>query len=640
MKIQLSLQDQENIHNKVRKEHARAEVHTRSWKEDVKNLSRDYLLPKPWQDKVKIRKVLNNLNLRLATFSSDELEVTNIPSNWVLWREMSKNTDKVFKANFLSMNIKSKYREVLIDDALQGAWVLAVDGWNDYKQEPIVSYIDSRLCFPDPKNWQDNSMMFFGTKVRKSWYELQNDEAYDQEELERCRMYIDQDQQQVDRANYAVKDLNEDLWSDEDQTDLYNHITIFKAEYDDKACVYLTTYGNNLWTLVRCVKMRPLNDWEIADPSTIDFGVKIFRAKPIKWSFPWVSLIDDVGQFQDIETLLSNLQIEQAKEAGTGGRTYVNTVLWVDIDDVANNTWPWDIIPFTSSNPAINAQNGIYKEQSRPQNAIVQNTINYLDILSQQADPSGSALAQWQSASWSQTKAEIQTLQQNINHILSYMASNYMDSLKGLWESIYRSYAANMSPQRKKEIVIIEESGNSASYWFKKSEFISKWELYITIKSKAQEDIRQKQDFAVLLSTISLLKASVTPWSTQDVIIDRILIEKSGIHWLDSLMIHPYSQSERKAYRNLEMLNNNVKLRTKPQPWEEHDVFIRIYKTGLDTDARNEAIEMREMILEQEPKQEAQQEMGGTAWVSSQLWASMISSQQAQQVPSTADVSA
>jgi hypothetical protein len=39
-----------------------------------------------------------------------------------------------------------------------------------------------------------------------------------------------------------------------------------------------------------------------------------------------------------------------------------------------------------------------------------------------------------------------------------------MDSLKGLWESIYRSYAANMSPQRKKEIVIIEESGNSASY--------------------------------------------------------------------------------------------------------------------------------------------------------------------------------
>jgi putative sterol carrier protein len=113
--------------------------------------------------------------------------------------------------------------------------------------------------------------------------------------------------------------------------------------------------------------------------------------------------------------------------------------------------------------------------------------------------------------SGSQTKAEIQTLQQNINHILGYMASNYMDSLKGLWESIYRSYASNMSAQRKKEIVSIEESGESSTYGFKKNEFISSGEVYITIKSKAQEDIKQKQDFAVLLSTISLLKASVTP---------------------------------------------------------------------------------------------------------------------------------
>jgi hypothetical protein len=32
-----------------------------------------------------------------------------------------------------------------------------------------------------------------------------------------------------------------------------------------------------------------------------------------------------------------------------------------------------------------------------------------------------------------------------------------MDSLRGLWESIYRSYAANMSSQRKKNIVVVDE---------------------------------------------------------------------------------------------------------------------------------------------------------------------------------------
>jgi hypothetical protein len=85
--------------------------------------------------------------------------------------------------------------------------------------------------------------------------------------------------------------------------------------------------------------MRALNDGEIADPSTIDFWVKLFRAKPLKGSFAGVSLIDDVGQFQDIETLLTNLQIEQSKEAGTGGRTYMNTELGMDADDIANSTW-------------------------------------------------------------------------------------------------------------------------------------------------------------------------------------------------------------------------------------------------------------------------------------------------------------
>jgi hypothetical protein len=81
MKIELSQEDQEKLHSKVRIEYSRADNHTRSWKEDSKNLSRDYLLPKAGQDKVKIRKVLNNLNLRLATFLSDELQITNVPAN-------------------------------------------------------------------------------------------------------------------------------------------------------------------------------------------------------------------------------------------------------------------------------------------------------------------------------------------------------------------------------------------------------------------------------------------------------------------------------------------------------------------------------------------------------------------------------
>lgn len=636
---QLTQADKNKLHAKVLNEYGRAKLHTDTWKQEVKDLWRDYLLPKPWQDKVKIRKVLNNLNIRLATFLSDEIQVTNVPMNWVLGKEIAKNCNKVFEANFDSMKIKSKYREALIDDAMQWVWVMAVDWWNDYKQEPIVSYIDSRLCFPDPKNWQDNTMMFFGTKVRKSWYELMEDKAYDQEALMRCKAYVDSDQKEIDRANNNIKGFNEDLQWDEHQTDLYNHITVFKAEWDDKPCVYLLTYWCGQTELVRCIKMRPLTPWEEADPSTIDFGVKLFRAKPIKGSFAGVSLIDDIGQFQDIETLLANLQIHKSKLESLGGKTYVNTELWVDFDDVQNQTWPWDIIPYTSSNPQINASNGIYQEQTMPVNPILQNTIQFVDQLSQEADPSGSALAQGQSMSGSQTKAEIQTLQQNINHILSYMASNYMDSLKGLWESIYRSYAANMSSQRRKEIVTVDSAGNTDAYGFKKSEFISKGDVYIRVKSKSQEAIKQKQDFAIMLSLDGSLSQIFAPWSTQLAKWKRYMLSNSGIKDINPEEFFELTQDERIAYSNLELLNNNIELKTKPQPWEDHNTRLQIYRTGLQTDARDKAIKELELILMQEPKQAPQ----APQWqwgVASQLWASMISAQNAQQTPSTQDVQA
>ena len=634
----LSPIEEKSLKSKMILEYTSADNYTKTWKEDVKDLASTYLLPKPNEDRVKVRKVLNNLTIRLSTFISDEIQVTNIPMSWVLWAETASNANKVFETNFKSMNIKSKYREALIDDAIQWVWVLAVDWWNDHTQEPIVSYIDSRLTYPDPKNWQDNTMRFFWTKVRKSWYELENDDAYDQTRLAKVRLFTDQDQEDIDRANNDVKDFQEQIKTD-DLTDLYNHLMVFKVSWDEKPSLYLTSWGNWQDKLVRFIKMRALTDWEIADPSTIDFWVKLFRSKPLKWSYAWVSLIDDVWQYQDLETLLTNLQIEQAKLAALWGKTYVDDRLGIDIDDLANNSWPWDVVPFASTDPQINAANGIREEQTRPTNPITSNTIVMLNQLAQLSDPSGNAQVQWISQWWQQTKAEVQTLQQNINQVLSYMASNYMDSLRGLWESIYRSYAANMSSQRKKNIVVVDE-WNIESYWFKKNEFISQWEVYIVVKSRAQEDIKKKQDFAVLLSVIWTLKQSVKPWSTQDVIIDRTLIEKSGIKGLKAENIHPYTRDERVAYSNLEILNRDIELESKPLPWEDHNVFINIYKTWLETDARDKAIQAREAILEAEPeKAEQPEEASKWGWVAQQLWASMVSQDNAQwNIPSIADV--
>jgi len=104
---------------------------------------------------------------------------------------------------------------------------MAVDGWNDHSQEPILSYIDARLCYPDPNNWQDSNLMYFGTKIKKSYWELANDDAYDINQVNLVKSIIDDEQTQVDRANGNVKDFIH-VANNENQIELYNHITIFK----------------------------------------------------------------------------------------------------------------------------------------------------------------------------------------------------------------------------------------------------------------------------------------------------------------------------------------------------------------------------------------------------------------------------
>ena len=625
----MSWSDRTKLLWQLTKEYAASDTHTRSWRSKMQNIAKDYLLPeRTWEDRIKDRSVLNNLNIRLSVFVADDLQVKNVPMSGQLGAEIAKNCDKVFQSNFRTMNIREKYRDVIYDDWLYWVGVLAVDWYNEHSQEPIVSYIDARLCYPDPKNWQGSKMRYFGTKIKKEYWELLNDDAYDINQVNKVKLLKDEEQDKTERANNSVKQFTDvDAW--DDLIDLYNHITIFREQWEEPS-VYLCTLWADRTEFVRIVKIRALTDAEKADVTLIDLWVKVFRGKPLKWSWAWVSLIDDIGQYQDLLTLFTNLQTEQAKEAALWGRKYVNTLLWIDLDDVANWTGAWDIVPYTPEGN-IDARSWIYEEQPRQTSPIVWNQVSRLEQLKQQADPASTSIAQWVGTPWSQTKAEIQTLQQNINQVLSYMQSNYMQSLVGLWESIYRSYAANMSSQKKKEIVVVDWQGNTDSYGFKKNQFISQWDVYILVKSKREEDAKDKQDFAQTLAFYGSISQKLDPKSTESKILDRYLMSKSGVSDLDPASIIPYTADERQAYDDLELLNNNKKV-AKPEQWQDHNVFIQIYKTGLETVAREMAIIERELMISEErktkPVEQPQQWTGGG--VAAQLWASLISQDNAQ----------
>ncbi len=623
----ISSEKEDELQKKVMYEYSLWKIYTKQWKEETLSKIEDYYNVQPKEeDTVKLRKINNNLLIRQSVFVSDEMQVVSIPSNGKLWAETAKNFNKVAKHNFKSMRVRSKFRDAITDDWLKGVWVLAVDWWNNHTQEPMLSYVDSLLTFPDPDNWQDNCMQFFWTLLRKRTDSLKADDSYDYSRIDLVSLKESQDIRELKREEQQIKDFRE-TEKTAGMIDIYNHLTIFQNKWDEGMCLYLTTWDCDVKDLLRIVKIRGLTDWELADPTTIDLWVKLFRAKPIKWSYAGESIIDEMGQYQDIQTLLTNLKILEAKFAASWPKTYLDANLWIDIDEVASTDAIGATIPYTS-NGQLNAQNGIFVEPARPQNPVVFDAINMVDRLWDEAS-NLSSIASGQSLDGSQTKAEIQTLQRNINEVLSYMFSNYMESLEDLWTSIYRSYAANMSPQRKKEIVVVEKNGNTDSFWFKKKEFISNWEAYITIKSASQEKLRKEKLFSIALSVYGSLKQSVQPWSREDKIIDRTLIELSGLE-INPLEIQPYTRDERIAYENLELLNNNRELKTKPQAWEDHSTYINVYRTWLETDARNKAIREREKAEELEPKQEQSPEQPQSGGVAQNLGASMLAQDNSQ----------
>ena len=623
----MSWTDQRRLLWQITQEYWNSDRHTQNWRNKMQNVAEDYLLPEATgEDRIKDRSVLQNLNIRLSVFVADDIQVTNVPMSGQLGADIAKNCDKVFQSNFRTMDMREKYRDVIYDDWLYWVGVMAVDGWNDHSQEPILSYIDSRLCYPDPKNWQDSKMRYFGTKLKKDYWELLNDDAYDINQVNKVKFATDEDQRQVERWDNAVKGYTE-VDNGENLIELYNHLTVFREEWEE-AHLYLTTLGADRSEFVRIVKIRPLTDAEKADPSKVDLGVKLFRGKPLKGSFAGVSLVDDLGQYQDLLTLFTNLQTEQAKEAALGGRKYVPTTLGVDMDDVANWTGAWEIIPYTPEG-GLTAQNGIYEEQPRQISPITSNQVARLEQLKQQADPASTSLATGVGTPWSQTKAEIQTLQQNINQVLSYMQSNYMASLMSLWESIYKSYARNMSSQRKKEIVVVDAGGNPDNYGFKKNQFVSKWDVYIVVKSKREEEAKNEKQYAQTLSFYGSISQKLDPKSTESKLLDRFLIEKSN-SWIDPLNIIDYTPDERNAYEDLISLNNNEEV-ADPVGGQDHNAYIRIYKTWLDTAARNTAILARELILEEEKTTRPEAPVEQQGWgVAQQLGASMIAQDNAQ----------
>ncbi len=595
---------------------------------DAKRDVIEKLLPEyvEWQP-LKMTLLWKNLQLENSLFLNDDLDVQFTWEDWVISREVMANAN--LAASFDNEELGLYYvREKIVNDcALYGLSATVIDGFDDEEIAPIVDSISPLSIIPDPKCWQDSKMRFIWFERRLSADSVRNSPLYDVKDVSQLVTYsqeLDKDERARNSASWAT-DVVDNEW----MVDIYDHFLV----YDGKK--WLTTWIDSRQTLIRCVEIEPLTKAELLKPTKVTFPIQLHRRKPKPWSFIGVSIADEVLQFQDNISILSNLQLIQARQAALWPDKFIDQNLGVDVAKLAEKKPGGRYIPVRTQTGNVWAS--IFTEQPTNPSQFPFQIKNELNSFMEWTT-GVSSIAFGQSISGSQTKAEIQTLQQNTNQILGWIGSNYLRGQKEFWKAWYKSYSLNMWSKDKKNIALFQE-WKALSRQLSKKDFISEGKIQVFVVSKQNEDAQNQKDVARLLSVANLYIANMKQGSYGFNEFLRKIGDKLWVKWFDSHLYIEETPDEIDAKSKLGLLNKDVydEEAFTPQPWQDLRTYIAIYKQALDTPAKFRAVRDYTLKLEETKDigMQPQWQSDSTTWA---MAMNMVNSELQNQVPSTQQV--
>lgn len=572
----INLKDmQEKLLQQVEREYNEWYNHVREEREHKRKVL-DKILPRVKEWEVKIHTLWKNIQLENALFLTDEFAVSILPENGVLGEEIKKNSELVMKYDDESMDLYEQREDIVNYNAVYGLAITKIEDYDDEDEQPIQVSIDPLSAIPDPRNYR-------GSKMRYIWFdrtvtkEILNSGSY---------KYVDEIEsgltEELRKNNRAIANSNNLQESREEEWlyAIYDHYTVYNG------VKYLTTWANNRSLLIRCEEIEALTSSEKKNPTKVKFPVQLHRRKPKFGSFFGASIADEVLQYQDAISVLTNLQLLQARRDALWPDTYVADSLGIDLATIAEKKPGWRIIP-VDMQMGQSIGNSIYTEQPVSQSVLATNTKNELKQLSEETIGT-SSLAFGQSMSGTQTKAEIQTLMQNTNQLLSYVGQNYMRGQKEYWEAHYRAYCLYMS-KGKRKLISLFQKGNAVSKTLKREDFIADGKAQIYITSKSQEKAENEQAFAKLNAIAGLYLQNMKPWYGMNQFL-RKLGETLNVRDFDAKLYIAETPDERTAKANLMLLNAGYEVPA-PTAWEDFKTFLDIYTQAIDNPASHKAVQ-------------------------------------------------
>ena len=563
-----------NLKIKVQNEYSQGLEHVRTERERKRKADAKILeAPPAWF--IKSNLLWDNMQFETATFLTDHLDIALVSEKWVIEDEIVKNAEKVSKYLYRKLGIKKIKRQIIDDNNLYGIAATFIEWFDDDENTPLIGCIDPLSIIPDPKNYADSEMRFIGLEkqVPISYIRDNKNFKYRDEVI----AGISEEWRRTEQTRGQAFNMTQ--VPDDEMTSLYFHFTTFEGKK------WMTVWSNNFEYCLREVELEGLSKAEKLNPAKVRFPIQLHRRAPKRGSFFGSSLYDELIDYQDLESELLGLKVAGVRLEELGGDHIINRDLWVNLEalqkvKVGNRYIEADFSNIGNQPTFIDVP--VSKSSGRV-DGLLQQIPQYANKTSGNND-----ISRGQSAPWSQTKAEVQVLEQKSDRLLRMKRDNYMDSYEEMWQDITRSYELYMSEKATLNIAFFD-NWKSFSQTLKKKQFVTGGNINIYVISRDEKQDKDNQDFQKLTVSANLLIGNMKPGYAMDTLM-RTVIEKSGIDGMDPNVIIPESVDEMHAKNNLELLNNNIEV-SAPQPNQDLLTYIAIYKQALPTPAREKAIE-------------------------------------------------
>lgn len=572
----------EETQSKVRKYYEDSKNHNSAEFDRLKEVPKKIIeLAKEWE--IKVHLLHKNMQLESALFVMKDLWVQVATEKGVLADELSQNAQKVLEYDYRDMNLRDIDQDIKNYNAVYGLAATAIIDFDDDEVQPMVDCIDPLTLILDPKNWKGSKMRYIGMEKQVSIGYIRDNEKFNKTAREKAVWTLSEKWRQLNQS-IATANRTTDIPDDEMTSICY----IFHAHNGMK---YLSKWINDFEDLVQVVDIEPLSKSEKLNPLKVKYPIHLHRRKPKMNSSFGVSIWDEVWPQQKALSELRNLQLIGARKDELGADFLLDERLGVNAEVFAKQL-PWNRLidvdmSEISGNPFIEIPLWTKTGSSRDVYEAVRNdandsTLNYDSLFGQ-------------SAPWSQTKSEIQTLQQNANAVKSWQADNYMEGLNELVSDMYRSYVLYMGEKMRKVVSQFDSwKALSFSYW--KKDFVTDGKVTIHLVSKSQKAIEDQNDYDRLVVSANMILPNIEKGYALNNFI-RFVLEKSGVKDLNPKDYIPETPEESMAINNLELLNNNIDV-SEPIAGEDLKTYRTIYTQGIDTKARRNILERIDQMIQ------------------------------------------